>query len=129
LYEPRDIYIEADKQQLARVISNLLNNAIKFTKEGTISIIIEKKDSQLFVSVKDTGEGIDPEILPQLFSKFVSKSFEGTGLGLFIAKSIVEAHGGKVWAENNYYNGEKGASFIFSIPLSNKSTTDTRSLK
>ena len=128
LYEPRDIFIEADKQQLTRVISNLLNNAIKFTNEGTISIIAEKKDSQVFVSIKDTGEGIDPEIFPQLFSKFVTKSFEGTGLGLFIAKSIVEAHDGQIWAENNY-NGKKGATFMFSLPLRNKSTTDIRSLK
>jgi len=124
LYEPKDIFIEADMQQLTRVISSLLNNAIKFTKEGTISIIAENKDSQVFVSVKDTGSGIDPEILPKLFSKFVSKSFEGTGLGLFIAKSIVEAHDGKVWAENNH-NGKKGATFIFSLPLSNNSTTTT----
>ena len=127
LYNPLHIFIEADKQQLTRVISNFLNNAIKFTKQGTISIIAEKKDSQVFVSIKDTGEGIDPEILPQLFSKFVSKSFEGTGLGLFIAKSIVEAHDGNVWAENN--NGRKGATFTFSLPLSNNSTTVIRSLK
>jgi signal transduction histidine kinase len=128
LYEPKDIFIEADMQQLTRVISSLLNNAIKFTKEGTISIIAENKDSQVFVSIKDTGEGIDPEILPKLFSKFVSKSFEGTGLGLFIAKSIVEAHHGKVWAENNH-NGKKGATFIFSLPLSNNSTTTIKSSK
>jgi signal transduction histidine kinase len=126
LYEPKDIFIEADMQQLTRVISSLLNNAIKFTKEGTISIIAENKDSQVFVSVKDTGEGIDPEILPKLFSKFATKSFEGTGLGLFIAKSIVEAHDGKVWAENNH-NGKKGATFIFSLPLSNNSTTTIKS--
>jgi signal transduction histidine kinase len=126
LYEPKDIFIEADMQQLTRVISSLLNNAIKFTKEGTISIIAENKDSQVFVSVKDTGEGIDPEILPRLFSKFATKSFEGTGLGLFIAKSIVEAHDGKVWAENNH-NGKKGATFIFSLPLSNNSTTTIKS--
>src|SRR5215210_3702450 len=123
-YQPRDIFIEADKQQLTRVISNLLDNAIKFTKEGgTISIIAEKKDSQVFVIVKDTGQGIDPEILPQLFSKFVSKSFEGTGLGLFIAKNIVEAHGGKIWAENNNNNGngiEKGATFYFTLPTINQ---------
>jgi signal transduction histidine kinase len=122
-YQPRDIFIEADKQQLTRVIFNLLNNAIKFTKEGTISVIAEKKDSQVFVIVKDTGKGIDPEILPQLFSKFVSKSFEGTGLGLFIAKSIVEAHGGKIWAENNNNNGngiEKGATFYFTLPNINQ---------
>ena len=118
LYEPKDIFIEADKQQLTRVISNFLTNAIKFTKEGTISIIAEKKDSQVFVSIKDTGEGIDPEILPRLFSKFATKSFEGTGLGLFICKSIIESHGGKIWAENNH-NGKKGATFMFSLPLSN----------
>jgi signal transduction histidine kinase len=123
-YQPRNIIIEADKQKLTRVISNLLNNAIKFTKEGIISIIVEKKDSQVLVIVKDTGEGIDPEILPQLFSKFVTKSFEGTGLGLFIAKSIVEAHGGKIWAENNNNNSgngkEKGATFFFTLPNINQ---------
>ena len=121
LYKPQHIFLEADKQQLTRVISNFLNNAIKFTKRGTVSIIAEKKDGQVFVSIKDTGEGIDPEILPQLFSKFVSKSYQGTGLGLFIAKSIVEAHDGKVWAENNH-NGKKGATFIFSLPLGDNST-------
>ena len=121
LYKPQHIFLEADKQQLTRVISNFLNNAIKFTKQGTVSIIAEKKDGQVFVSIKDTGEGIDPEILPQLFSKFASKSYQGTGLGLFIAKSIVEAHDGKVWAENNH-NGKKGATFIFSLPLGDNST-------
>jgi signal transduction histidine kinase len=120
-YQPRDIFIEADKQQLTRVISNLLNNAIKFTKEGTISIIAEKKDSEVFVIVKDTGEGIDPEILPQLFSKFITKSERGgTGLGLFICKSIVEAHGGKMWAENNNTHEKKGATFSFTLPTINR---------
>jgi signal transduction histidine kinase len=120
-YQPRDIFIEADKQKLTRVISNLLNNAIKFTKEGTISIIAEKKDSEVFVIVKDTGEGIDPEILPQLFSKFITKSERGgTGLGLFICKSIVEAHGGKIWAENNNTHEKKGATFYFTLPNINQ---------
>jgi two-component system, OmpR family, sensor histidine kinase VicK len=117
------LFIEADKERITQVISNLLSNAVKFTKEGTISIEVEKKDSQVFVIVKDTGEGIDPEILPQLFSKFVSKSFEGTGLGLFIAKGIVEAHGGKIWAENNNNSGngkEKGATFYFTLPNINQ---------
>jgi signal transduction histidine kinase len=117
------LFIEADKERITQVISNLLSNAVKFTKEGTISIEVEKKDSQVFVIVKDTGEGIDPEILPQLFSKFVSKSFEGTGLGLFIAKGIVEAHGGKIWAENNNNSGngkEKGATFNFTLPNINQ---------
>ena len=66
------------------------------------------------MSVKDTGSGIDPEILPRLFSKFVTKSDKGTGLGLFISKSIIDAHGGMIWAENNA-NGI-GSKFTFSIP-------------
>jgi two-component system sensor histidine kinase VicK len=92
------------------------NNAIKFTDgEGTVSIISEKKDNQAIVSKKDTGRGIDPEKLPKLFSEFVSKSFAGTGLGLYISKGIVEARGGKIWAQNN--SDGKGATYTFSIPL------------
>jgi two-component system, OmpR family, sensor histidine kinase VicK len=127
LYEPNNkdnnIFVEADRGRLIQVISNLLDNAIKFTKEGTISIITEKKDSQVIVSVKDTGTGIDPEILPRLFSKFTTKSERGgTGLGLFICKNIVEAHGGKIWIENNnIYDGKKGATFTFSLAVSNSS--------
>jgi signal transduction histidine kinase len=122
LYEPNNkdnIFVEADRGRLIQVISNLLDNAIKFTKEGTISIITEEKDSKVIVSVKDTGTGIDPEILPRLFSKFVTKSERGgTGLGLFICKSIVEAHGGKIWIENNNIYKEKGgATFSFSLPI------------
>jgi signal transduction histidine kinase len=113
-----DIFIEADRSRLIQVISNLLSNALKFTKEegGTITITAEKKDTEVIVKVKDTGTGIDPEILPKLFSKFASKSFEGTGLGLFIARNIVEAHDGKIWAENN--SDGKGATFSFSLQLS-----------
>ncbi|MFL6382356.1 MAG: sensor histidine kinase [Nitrososphaeraceae archaeon] len=114
----QDIVVEADRSRLTQVISNLLSNAIKFTTEGTISISTEKKDNQVIVSVKDTGSGIDHEILPRLFSKFSAKSFEGTGLGLFISKNIVEAHGGRIWAENNA-DGE-GATFSFSLPTVNK---------
>jgi signal transduction histidine kinase len=128
LYEPNNkdnIFVEADRGRLIQVISNLLDNAIKFTKEGTISIITEEKDSKVIVSVKDTGTGIDPEILPRLFSKFASKSERGgTGLGLFICKNIVEAHGGKIWIESNdIYDGKKGATFTFSLPVSNSSTS------
>ena len=119
IYEPskEDIFVEADRDRVGQVISNLLNNAIKFTEEGTISIIARKSaDSQeVVVSVKDTGCGIDYEILPRLFSKFATKSETGgTGLGLYICKSIIEAHGGKIWAENN--KSEKGATFCFSLP-------------
>ena len=112
----KEIVVNADKSRIAQVISNLLSNAIKFTKQGAVLITIEKKkdNKEVIVSMKDTGSGLDPEILPRLFSKFASKSFKGTGLGLFISKSIVEAHGGKIWAENNV-NG-KGAKFSFSLP-------------
>ena len=123
-YRPKNIFVEADRVRMTQVISNLLHNAIKFTKEGgggAISINTEKEDSHILVSVKDTGTGIDPEIFPQLFSKFVTKSFQGTGLGLFISKGIVEAHGGKIWAENNNKNnnivdGKKGSTFYFTLP-------------
>src|SRR5215216_3071967 len=116
--------IEADRTRLSQVISNLLDNAIKFTKEEEpISIVVErKKDSNnnnnkevIIVSIIDTGSGIDSDILPRLFEKFVSKSSRGTGLGLFISKSINEAHGGKIWAENN--SDRKGAIFAFSLPI------------
>jgi two-component system, OmpR family, sensor histidine kinase VicK len=115
-----DIIAEADKVRISQVISNLLSNALKFTKEGVISINSEKKDSQILVSIKDTGTGIDPEIMPRLFSKFATKSQSGTGLGLFISKSIIEAHGGKMWASNNDTNQEngRGALFTFNLPLS-----------
>ncbi len=113
------IFIDADKTRIYQVIANLLTNAVKFTKEGVILVSTEKKDNYALVTIKDTGEGIDPQILPQLFSKFASKSFQGTGLGLFISKSIIEAHGGKIWAENNF-NGEMGALFCFTLPLSEK---------
>ena len=117
LYKTNDdnIIVKADRLRLGQVISNLIRNAIKFTKEGVILITVRKDDSRVIVSVKDTGSGIDPEIEPRLFSKFASKSFEGTGLGLFICKSIVEAHNGKIWAENNADG--KGATFSFSIPI------------
>lgn len=109
--------LRADKERLTQVISNLLDNAIKFTNRGMISIIIDKSSNgqEVTISVKDTGSGIHPDILPRLFSKFVSKSFQGTGLGLFISKSIIEAHGCKVWAENNLDG--KGATFTFSLPI------------
>jgi signal transduction histidine kinase len=100
---------------------------VKFTKvKGcTITITTEKKQNQeIIVKIKDTGTGIDPEILPRLFSKFASKSYQGTGLGLYISKSIVEAHGGRMWAENNDNNnnnhGAKGATFYFTLPTINR---------
>jgi signal transduction histidine kinase len=118
VYEPKSIILNADKERIAQVISNLLSNAIKFTtkENGTIYVSADKNGSQVIVSVKDTGQGIDSEILPRLFTKFATKSNMGIGLGLFISKSIVEAHGGRMWAENN--SDGKGATFIFTLPLS-----------
>jgi signal transduction histidine kinase len=115
------IIVYADRYRITQVISNLMENAIKFTEEkgGTVSINIKKKeyDSWVTVSIKDNGSGIDPDIMPRLFTKFSSKSDRGTGLGLFICKSIIEAHGGKIWAENNVDG--KGATFSFVLPILN----------
>jgi signal transduction histidine kinase len=108
------IIVEADKVRITQVIDNLLSNALKFTEDGIISVSIETKDSQAIVSVKDNGQGIDPSILPKLFTKFATSSSGGIGLGLYISKSIVEAHSGKIWAENNLDG--KGATFGFSLP-------------
>ena len=117
--KPRDIFVEADRERLTQVISNLISNAIKFTQEGVIRVSVEVKDNRdAVMTIKDNGEGIDSEIMPRLFTKFVTKSIMGTGLGLFISKSIVDAHGGKIWGENN--KDGRGATFTFSLPLSKK---------
>jgi signal transduction histidine kinase len=121
---PEPIFINADKVRISEVISNLLGNAIKFTtKEAgrNITIKAEKKNNEANVSIKDTGSGINPEIKPKLFSKFVTNSPGGTGIGLFISKSIVEAHGGRIWAENNAE--AKGATFTFSLPIAEQITS------
>jgi signal transduction histidine kinase len=106
-----DIFIEADKGRINQVISNLLSNAIKFTNDGTVSItaVAVPNNNEIVVSISDTGTGIHSEILPRLFTKFATKSTTGTGLGLFISKSIIDAHGGKIWGKNNYPEG-KGAT-------------------
>jgi signal transduction histidine kinase len=118
----RPLPVDADRDRITQVISNLLANAIKFTskrREGVISVSAERKKNsnqeEAIVSIKDTGEGINPEIQPRLFTKFATASFSGTGLGLYISKGIVEAQGGKMWAENNPEG--KGATFTFTLPL------------
>ena len=147
MYKPdqsgHGIIVEADRNRLNQVIYNLLSNAIKFTEKegGIVSVRMEKKkandnDNEVVVSVKDSGPGISSEMFPRLFEKFASKSFQGTGLGLFISKNIVEAHGGKIWGENNIRNennhianhGEdveekgrgRGACFYFTLPIANE---------
>jgi two-component system, OmpR family, sensor histidine kinase VicK len=145
IYEPAShnniTLVEADRLRLTQVISNLLDNAFKFTKEGAVTVntnIIKRKDverdngngaEEVIIAVKDTGTGIDPELMPRLFTKFATKSYQGTGLGLFISKSIIEAHNGKMWAENNNNNNNsnnssnnrkyKGATFYFTLPVMN----------
>lgn len=122
LFQPKEsITVNADKDRIYQVLSNLLNNAVKFTKNGTVTINTSLNNStdnlnkEVIVTIKDTGPGISPDVMPKLFSKFVTSSNQGTGLGLFISKGIVEAHGGKIWAENNS-NGI-GAKFSFSLPI------------
>ncbi|MGI0001163.1 MAG: sensor histidine kinase, partial [Nitrososphaeraceae archaeon] len=128
--------VDADSRRIGQVISNLIDNSIKSISEqdigrGVISISIEKAinaitttrddyDSQhmIIVSIKDTGIALDNEILPRLFTKFATKSFQGTGLGLYISKNIIEAHGGKIWAENN--KDGIGATITFTLPVTNK---------
>jgi len=123
----------ADRNRISQVISNLIDNSIKFMamkdEKGLISIYVEKNKTnskenensnsfkdEVVISIKDNGKGVDSEIFPRLFTKFASNSFQGTGLGLFIAKNIVEAHAGKIWAKNNE-DGESGATFSFILPL------------
>ena len=110
--------LSIDKVRVTQVICNILDNAISFTCHGKIRVILKMEkqnpDSSLVISVMDTGQGIDPEILPKLFTKFASRSNIGTGLGLFISKAIIEAHGGKIWAKNNT---DRGATFSFSLPI------------
>jgi two-component system, OmpR family, sensor histidine kinase VicK len=120
LESENSVYVEADKIRLYQIIANLLTNAINFTKEGTISVNANVNDSnnELVIRVKDSGEGVHPAIMPRLFTKFATRSNMGTGLGLFISKSIIEAHGGRIWGENNA--DSKGATFSLSLPLSGK---------
>ena len=132
-YEPHDILLNVDKSRIAEVLSNLLSNAVKFTSKGTITITVERQQKQqqndnknmnsngdkisetmVIVSVLDTGQGIDARMLPRLFTKFASESYQGTGLGLFISKGIIEAHYGKIWGKNN--DNGIGATFSFSLP-------------
>ena len=140
------ILVQADKSRLIQVVFNLLSNAVNSIKEleqrklvkkgrqtrlpvkveqnrqddeeSTIFIAVEEHTSgcQAIVSIRDSGIGIDPEILPRLFCKFATKSFDGSGLGLYICKGIIEAHGGNIWAKNNYDDQDKGATFSFSLP-------------
>lgn len=111
-----------DSNRIVQVITNLLSNSVKFSKQPdgatiTVTLGIRMIDGKYMaiVSISDQGQGINPEIAPRLFQKFISGSEKGTGLGLYISKNIVKAHGGEIWAENNK-NGS-GATFLFTLPL------------
>lgn len=123
----------ADRNRIVQVISNLIDNSIKSitmkNENGLILINVEKTKinikenecsnsfiDEVIISIKDNGKGIDSEIFPRLFTKFTSNFFQGTGLGLYICKNIIEAHGGKLRAKNNK-DDESGATFSFSLPL------------
>ena len=128
-YVQQPLFVFADKNRIQQVLSNLLSNALKFTEEGVITINTEtfmdtinnntNNVEKEFVSIKikDTGKGIDPEVLPRLFEKFATKSDRGTGLGLYISKNIIDAHGGKIWGKDNNKDGKNGAEFGFTLPL------------
>jgi signal transduction histidine kinase len=121
----QSIFVEGDKARISQVILNLLNNAKKFTKDGKISITVlrKKNTEQVIVNIIDKGEGINSEVMKHLFEKFISKSDSGTGLGLYISKNIVEAHGGKIWASNN--QNDIGCTFSFSIPVGLRSMPES----
>jgi signal transduction histidine kinase len=113
----RRVIIKADKVRIAQVLTNLLDNSINSSQEGIISVTtaIDPDTNSIIISVKDDGSGINPHIIPRLFSKFATASERGTGLGLYISKKIIDAHDGKIWAENNKEG--KGATFGFTLPL------------
>ena len=120
--EPEHLTVKGDLNRITEVISNLIDNSLKYTKGGSINVKAKRLNGEMIVSVSDTGTGIDPLIFPKLFRKFTSTSAldygdGGTGLGLYISKSIIEAHNGRIWAENN--SDGKGATFSFSLPLDN----------
>jgi two-component system, OmpR family, sensor histidine kinase VicK len=116
------LVVEGDRGRLSQVVSNLLSNSIKFTEEGSITVSIEArgKENKVRVLVADTGTGVDPSIVPMLFSRFVAKSESGTGLGLYISKSIIEEHGGRIWVESN--TPGRGATFAFEVPIKQASS-------
>lgn len=110
-----NVVITADKDRIMQVISNILYNAFQFTKEGSILIKLQKIDTTAIIEITDTGVGIESTILPKLFTKFSTNTYTGTGLGLYISKKIIEAHGGKIWAQNSPQG--HGAVFSFSLPI------------
>src|SRR5579875_3263641 len=112
---PGQVFVEADKERVTQIVTNLIHNALKFTREGKIAVTLRKGKEEVEISIRDTGVGIDPDIMSSLFTKFATKHHSGTGVGLYISKSIVEAHGGRIWGRNN--SDGPGATFAFTLPI------------
>jgi signal transduction histidine kinase len=116
LYDAHDVVVCPDRDKISQVIHNLISNVLKFTKSGSIIVSTTEQnnneDESIVVEIKDTGKGIDPEVVLSLFTKFMTKSDKGPGLGLYISKGIVEAHAGKIWAENNKEGGERETTLL-----------------
>jgi signal transduction histidine kinase len=129
----KSLLVQCDSEKIQQVLFNLLHNAMKFTRQGVITIAVAIKrasydleidSNSVIVSIKDQGTGVDPSIKDKLFEKFETKSANGAGLGLYLSRKIVEAHGGKIWVEertDSGYEEERGAIFAFSIPIKNQS--------
>jgi two-component system sensor histidine kinase VicK len=139
-HKKNPLHVQCDASAISEVLFNLLDNAMKFTDKGKITVScrvaessfltnITAKNDVVIISIKDQGTGVDPSLKDRLFVKFATKSANGAGLGLYLSKKIVEAHGGKIWIQeevsnnNHSANSNKGATFKFSIPIHQKSTS------
>jgi signal transduction histidine kinase len=110
----KSVKLVADKLRVNQVFLNIINNAIDILQEGQVIVSVESQNNDVLVKITDNGPGIQSKIKDKLFTKFVTGSKSGTGLGLYICKNIIEKHGGKIWAENNQ---DKGATFSFTVPI------------
>jgi signal transduction histidine kinase len=118
-YGHQDIKLYCDQNKITQALMNLIDNAMKFTTEGEVIIVVKVSDIELFISVQDSGTGVDPEVKPRLFEKFVTKSTNGTGLGLYLCRRIIEAHGGRIWYDETHQ--DRGATFSFVLPIDERS--------
>jgi signal transduction histidine kinase len=115
--------VSADPDRLERILANLISNAIKYSDPGTfVTVSFRQEDGEAITAVTDRGRGINPEELPRLFQRYVRteaarEQREGLGLGLYITRRLVEAHGGRIWAESEV---GKGSTFSFTLPLAQK---------
>jgi two-component system phosphate regulon sensor histidine kinase PhoR len=116
----QDSKITADQVRIGQVVGNILDNAVKFSPHGgQVTIKLQEQNDEYLVSIIDQGIGVSPEYFDHIFERFyrvrndVSRQYSGIGLGLYVAKAIVEAHGGRIWLSNNQ---GKGSTFYFTLP-------------